>query len=133
MGLHLYHSNVMTCICFVLFLFVSKLIKYVMVYRMYHWKLLSLKKIELHEIRCGITVMIYKYQKLLLSQNSQGNTCVRVSLLVKLQASARVFIKKETLAQVFSCEFFVKFLLLFFRATPMNLSLRKNNYFLVVL
>ena len=36
-----------------------------------------------------------------ISQNSQENTCVRVSFLKKLQA----FIKKETLAQVFSCEF----------------------------
>ena len=38
-------------------------------------------------------------------QNSQKNTCVRVSFLMKLQASAWNFIKKETLAQVFSCEF----------------------------
>ena len=34
-------------------------------------------------------------------QNLQENTCVTVSFLIKLQA----FIKKETLAQVFSCEF----------------------------
>ena len=38
-----------------------------------------------------------------ISQNSQENTCARVSFLMKLQAEA--FIKKETLAQVFSCEF----------------------------
>ena len=38
------------------------------------------------------------------SQNSQENTCARVSFLKKLQAYN--FIKKETLAQVFSCEFF---------------------------
>ena len=35
---------------------------------------------------------------------SEGNTCVRVAFLIKLQASAFDFIKKETLAQVFSCE-----------------------------
>ena len=35
-----------------------------------------------------------------ISQNSQVNTCARVYFLTKLQA-----IKKETLAQVFSCEF----------------------------
>ena len=35
------------------------------------------------------------------SQNSQENTCVRVSILIK----ACNFIKKESLAQVFSCEF----------------------------
>ena len=38
-----------------------------------------------------------------ISQNSQENTCVRVSLLIKLQASN--FIKKETLAQVFPVKF----------------------------
>ena len=35
------------------------------------------------------------------TQNSQENTCVRVSL----QPQACNFIKKETLAQVFSCKF----------------------------
>ena len=39
------------------------------------------------------------------SQISQENTCAWISFLVKLQASAFNFIKKETLAQVFSCEF----------------------------
>ena len=34
-----------------------------------------------------------------ISQNSQENTCARVSFLIKLQALG----KKETLAQVFSC------------------------------
>ena len=38
-------------------------------------------------------------------QNSQENTCARVSFLIKLQASSN-FIKKETLAKVFSCEFY---------------------------
>ena len=38
-----------------------------------------------------------------ISQNTQENTCARVSFLTKLQACN--FIKKETLAQVFSCEF----------------------------
>ena len=37
------------------------------------------------------------------SQNSQENTCTRGPILIKLQAF--YFIKKETLAQVFSCEF----------------------------
>ena len=40
-----------------------------------------------------------------ISQNLLENTCVRVSFLVKLQAEACNFIKYETLAQVFSCEF----------------------------
>ena len=38
-----------------------------------------------------------------ISQSSQENTCARVSLLIKLQACN--FVKKETLAQVFTCEF----------------------------
>ena len=37
-----------------------------------------------------------------ISQNSQENTCARVSFLIKLQAN---FIKKEALAKVFSYEF----------------------------
>ena len=40
-----------------------------------------------------------------ISQNSQENPCARVSILLKLQASACNFIKKETLAPGFSCEF----------------------------
>ena len=40
-----------------------------------------------------------------ISQNSQKNACVRVSFLIKLQASACNFIKKEALAQVFPREF----------------------------
>ena len=38
-------------------------------------------------------------------QHSQENTCVRASFLITLQAWACNFIKKETLAQVFSCGF----------------------------
>ena len=41
-----------------------------------------------------------------ISQNSQKNTSLRVSFLIKLQASGfHNFIKKETLAQVFTCGF----------------------------
>ena len=40
-----------------------------------------------------------------ISQNSQENTCARVSFSIKLQASACNFIKKETLAQMFYCEY----------------------------
>ena len=43
-----------------------------------------------------------EFQKIL--QNSPENTCARVSFLIKLKALAGNFIKKETLAQVFSCE-----------------------------
>ena len=40
-----------------------------------------------------------------ISEDSQENTCTRVSILIKLQQSACNFIKKEALEQVFSCEF----------------------------
>ena len=40
-----------------------------------------------------------------ISQNSKKSTCARVSFLIKLRAKAGSFIKKETLAQIFSCEF----------------------------
>ena len=42
-----------------------------------------------------------------ISENLQESTCARVSFLIKLQAEAEAcnFINKETLAQVFSCEF----------------------------
>ena len=50
--------------------------------------------------RCSIKKVFWK-----ISQNSQENTCATVSFLIKLQASACNFIKKETLAQAFSCVF----------------------------
>ena len=40
-----------------------------------------------------------------ISQNSQENTCTRACFLIKFQAWASNFTKKETLIQVFSCEF----------------------------
>ena len=39
-------------------------------------------------------------------KNLQETTCARVSFLIKLQDEACNFIERETLAQVFSCEFF---------------------------
>ena len=42
-------------------------------------------------------------------QNWQENTCARVSFLQSCRPKACNFIKKETLAQVFSCEFFRNF------------------------
>ena len=46
--------------------------------------------------RCSVKKVFLK-----ISQNSQENTCARVSFLTKLQASVCNFIKKETLAQVY--------------------------------
>ena len=52
-----------------------------------------------------------------MSQNSQENTCARVSFQIKFQASFYIFIKKETLAQMISCEF-LKILIAIFLVTP---------------
>ena len=49
--------------------------------------------------------MFWKKVFLEISQNSQEKTCARFSFLTKLLTSACNFIKKETLAQVFACEF----------------------------
>ena len=54
-----------------------------------------------------------------ISQNSQENTCARVSFLIKLQAQACSFIKKVTLAQVFSCKFFEFSKNIFLHRTPL--------------
>ena len=54
-----------------------------------------------------------------IAQNSQENTCTRVSFLIKLQASGLHLYKKETLAQVFSCEFCEIFKNTFFYRTPL--------------
>ena len=40
-----------------------------------------------------------------ISQNSQENTCARVSFFNKVAGKASNFIKIEALTQVFSCEF----------------------------
>ena len=50
--------------------------------------------------RCSV-----KKMSLEVLQNSQESTFARVSFLIKLQSEACNFIKKETQAQVFSCEF----------------------------
>ena len=49
--------------------------------------------------RCSIKKVFLK-----ISQNSQEKTCSKVSFLVKFQASACNYIKKETPAQMFSCQ-----------------------------
>ena len=51
-------------------------------------------------------------------QNSQENTCARVFFLIKLLADTDNFIKIETLAQVFFCEFYKIFKNTFSCRTP---------------
>ena len=64
-----------------------------------------------------------------ISQNLQGNTCASDSFLIKLQA---YFIKKEYLAQVFSCEFCEIYKNTFFQNTSgrrLLLFPHKTTYF----
>ena len=49
--------------------------------------------------------VLWKKVCLEISQNSQENTYVRISFLIKLQAQVCNFIKKETPAKMFSYEF----------------------------
>ena len=63
--------------------------------------------------RCSVKKLFLK-----ILQNVHENTCARVSFLIKLQVEACNFIKKETLAQVFFCEFCKIFKNSFFNRTP---------------
>ena len=60
--------------------------------------------------RCSIKKVLLK-----ISLNSQENSCARVSFLIKKS----LFIKKETLAQEFSCEFCETFKNTFLFRTPL--------------
>ena len=54
-----------------------------------------------------------------ISQNSQENTCVRVSFLIKLQSdNQQLSFKKKTLAQVNLCDFCEVFKNTFFYIAP---------------
>ena len=63
--------------------------------------------------RCSVKQVFLKN-----SQNSQENTCARASFLNKVADVVCNFIKKETLAQVFSCGFCGSFKNTFFYGTP---------------
>ena len=63
-----------------------------------------------------------------ISQNSQENPSVRVSFLIKLQAEACNFFKKEILVQVFPVNFFEFFKdTFFYRAPPVAASENGEN------
>ena len=57
-----------------------------------------------HGTEAATRIVLWKKVLLEISQNLQENTRARVSFLIKLQEACN-FIKKETLARVFSCEF----------------------------
>ena len=73
--------------------------KYKRDYRGYFYhKVIGAKRTEAVTRRCIKKVFLE------ISQNSQKNICVRVSFSIWMQEACN-FIKKETLAQVFSCKF----------------------------
>ena len=97
--------------------------------------------LEILLIKTKTVVWMCSVEKVFLeiSQNSQENTCAKVSLLIKLQACNLIkketltqvffmnfakflrtpnFIKKETLVQVFSCDFCEYSKNTFFYRTP---------------
>ena len=83
---------------------------FTIIYTNNYAKFHSLDKVyESSHQRCSIKKVFLKN-----SQNSQENTCAKVSFLIKLQVFLAglfliklqaFFLKKQTLAQVFSCEF----------------------------
>ena len=77
--------------------------------------------------KCSVKKVFWK-----IPQNSQENTCARVSFLIKLQASACTFVKKETLAQVFSCEYCKILKSTFFHRTPSVAASVINHYWCLV-
>ena len=83
------------------------------------------------KLKAATRGVLCKREFLEFSQNSQENTCARVSFLIKLQS----YFKKDTLTQVFSCEFceisrkaffaeHLRWLLLYFSSFRGRVSLR---------
>ena len=73
----------------------------------------ELKMTEAVAQRCSVKKVFPE-----ISQNSQENTCPKISFLIKLQASSCICTKKETLAYVFSYEFWKISESIFYCRTP---------------
>ena len=71
-----------------------------LVYQRVHRNIYRLRNSSGVARRCSVKKVFLK-----ILQSSQEAICARVSFLIKLRAEACNFIKKETLAQVFCCEF----------------------------
>ena len=73
------------------------------------------------------TEVFYKKSVLKNFTKFTGNTCARVSFLIKLQVESCNFIRKESLAQVFSCEFCVISKNTFSYRTPLAAASVQNH------
>ena len=83
-------------------------------FRKLHSKLLSILSEPVVQ-RCSVKKVLLE-----ISQNSQENSCARDSFLTKLQAlGLQLYFKKETLAQVLTCEFCEISRDTFFHRTPL--------------
>ena len=72
----------------------------------------------MHKQEAAVQICSVKKVFLEISQNSQENTCARVSFLIKLKKK-----KKETLELMFSCEFCeISKNIYFYRTTPVVAS-----------
>ena len=61
-----------------------------------------------------------------ISQNSQENTCARVSFLLKLKKRKKEILTQETLTQAFSCEFCEISKNTYFHRTPLVAAFDKD-------
>ena len=79
---------------------------------------------ELATRMCSAKIVFLK----ILQNSLENNTCVRVSFLIKVQASSLQLIKKETPAQAFSYEFceICKYTF-FYRTPPVAASVRPKT------
>ena len=80
-----------------------------------------LAELETVAQRCSVKKVFLE-----ISQNLQENTCASISFLIKLQVSTCNFVKKETLSQVFFCEFCEIFEnTLSYRMSPVDASVKR--------
>ena len=101
-----------------------------------HWKLSQRKWTQIQKQSPGVVLSKHSLKKVFLkiSQNSQGNTCARVSFLIKLKASWGLNLPEPevaglSLVQVFSGEFCEIFKNTFFYRT--SLVAASINFFFV--
>ena len=80
----------------------------------------NMENLRCFESEAAIIGLLQDKVFLEISQNSQENCRARASFFIKLQASAlQLYFKKETPAQVFSCEFCDFSKNTFFHRTPL--------------
>ena len=72
--------------------------------------------------------VLWKMVFLEIFQSSQENTCTRVCFLIKLQGWALQLYEKETLVEVFSCEFCEISKNTFFHRTPLVVASRNDIF-----